>query len=93
LFFDHKFVPQQIIVRYAVGGQEREAVVLANGRSLEDHVERLEALTESPTFPPSTLYVSWPLAAGGSVAIRLDSIIALEAPLRPDQLPQKDLPS
>ncbi|MEU2514732.1 hypothetical protein [Streptomyces syringium] len=78
MFYDPDFVPPQMIVRYAIGAQEREAVVLTNGHSLEEHTGRLESLTESPV--PSVTYVTWPLAGGGAVAIRLDTIIALEAP-------------
>ncbi|EST17865.1 hypothetical protein [Streptomyces niveus] len=76
-FYNSDLKPSQIIVRYAVGGQEREALVLANGRTIEDHTARLESMDD----PPAGLtYVPWPLASGGTIAIRLDSIIALEAP-------------
>ncbi|MGW0573035.1 hypothetical protein [Streptomyces tauricus] len=77
-FYDSEFKPERIIVRYAIGDQEREVLVRANGRSLEEHVDRLEALTESPVARAT--YVNWPLDSGGAVAIRIDSIIALEAP-------------
>lgn len=76
-FYDPEFAPSQIVVRYAIGDQEREVVVLTNGHSLEEHSNRLEALTESPT--PGVTYVTWPIASGGAVAIRVDSIIALES--------------
>lgn len=84
MFYDPAFESPEMVVRYAVGGQEREVVVLTNGRSFEDHVGRLQSLSDSPIDDPET-YVPWPLAGGGAVAIRLDSIVALEA--RPNVLP------
>lgn len=82
MFYDPEFEPTQLVIRYAIGQQEREAVVLTNGHSLEDHVKRLESLMESAAITESTAatFVTWPLAAGAAVAIRIDSIIALEAP-------------
>ncbi|MVO90205.1 hypothetical protein GPA10_37000 [Streptomyces sp. p1417] len=73
--------PPQFVIRYAVGLQEREAVVVANGHSLADYVDRLEEAMEQAltTEPPSTPFLAWSLAAGGAVVIRIDSIIALEA--------------
>ncbi|WP_369377550.1 hypothetical protein [Streptomyces sp. cg36] len=81
MFYDPEFESTRLIIRYVVGQQEREAVVLANGHSLEKHVNRLEALMESAALTESvaTTFVTWPLASGGAVAIRIDSIIALEA--------------
>ncbi|MFC8008466.1 hypothetical protein ACFUCH_35470 [Streptomyces olivaceus] len=77
MFYDPEFAPPQMIIRYVIGMQEREALVLTKGHSLEDHVERVESLTESPIS--AATYATWPLAQGGAVAIRIDSIIAFEA--------------
>ncbi|MEU7149196.1 hypothetical protein AB0B15_14340 [Streptomyces sp. NPDC045456] len=83
MFYDPEGEPTQLVIRYAVGQQEREAVVLTNGHTLEEHVQRLEALMEQAAIAETTIvdtFVTWPLVAGGAVAIRLDSIIALEDP-------------
>ncbi|MFE7113960.1 hypothetical protein ACFU99_00835 [Streptomyces sp. NPDC057654] len=84
MFFDPEFVPTKLVVRYVIGQQEREALVLANGHSLKEHVDRLEAIMETNNHfdedtTPADSFVTWPLAAGGAVAIRVNSIIALEA--------------
>ncbi|MFG2148649.1 hypothetical protein ACGFRG_31305 [Streptomyces sp. NPDC048696] len=81
MFYDPEFESTRLVIRYVVGQQEREAVVLANGHSLEKHVKRLEALMESAAITESVAmtFVTWPLVSGGAVAIRIDSIIALEA--------------
>lgn len=83
MFYDPEFESTQMIVRYAIGGQEREVAVLTNGHTFEEHVQRLETLTEVPPVDLGSTYVTWPLAGGGAVAIRIDSIIALEAPQTP----------
>ncbi|GAA5070749.1 hypothetical protein [Streptomyces similanensis] len=81
MFFDPELKPAQFVIRYAVGQHERQAVVLANGHSLEEHVDRVEALMDpaAHTVLTRTPFATWPLAAGGAVAIRIDSIIAFEA--------------
>ncbi|EST17887.1 hypothetical protein M877_39965 (plasmid) [Streptomyces niveus NCIMB 11891] len=79
-FYDFEQVVPELIVRYAIGGQEREAHVLANGHTLEAHTERLESLAEPSLAGPN--YVQWTLVAGGQVSIRLDAIVAIEAPER-----------
>lgn len=76
---DPAFSPPQMTVRYVVGTQEREAVVLTNGHSFEAHISRLQGYDELRDEPTDLLYLTWPLAAGGAVAIRTDSIVALEA--------------
>ncbi|MFF2902830.1 hypothetical protein [Streptomyces sp. NPDC057966] len=78
MFYDPKLKTETLVIHYAIGGQEREASVLATGHSLEEHIGRLEALSESPL--DSITYVTWPLVAGGAIAIRIESIIAIEAP-------------
>ncbi|MFJ1840020.1 hypothetical protein ACIOJ9_39975 [Streptomyces sp. NPDC088175] len=78
-FYDHTLTARRLAIRYAVGGQQHCATVLASGHSLEEHVDRLEALGKSSGLTGGLTYVSWPLAEGGAVAIRLDSIVALEA--------------
>lgn len=77
MFHEPEFAPPQMTIRYVIGTQEREALVLTKGHSLEEHIERVESLTESPIS--AATYVTWPLARGGAVAIRIDSIIAFEA--------------
>ncbi|MFI9630355.1 hypothetical protein [Streptomyces sp. NPDC052042] len=57
-------------VRYAVGNQDREALVITGGMSLADHVERLES--------GGSAWVSFILARGGRISLRLDSVVALE---------------
>lgn len=79
MFYDPEFTPPKLVVRYVVGGREREALVLTNGRSLEDHVQRLTYLEELSDSNDRPAYVTWPLAAGGAVAIRIDSIVVIEA--------------
>lgn len=78
MYYDPDCTTKTLIIRYAVGGQDREALVLANGFSVEDHVQRVQTLNEGTVRPPTAKFVRWPLAAGGMVAIRLDSIIAIE---------------
>lgn len=80
MFYDPQFQSTQLVIRYAIGQQEREAVVLAKGHTLEHHVGRLESLIESAVFRKSgaATYLTWPLATGGAVAIRIVSIIAIE---------------
>ncbi|MEU2578749.1 hypothetical protein ACIP3B_36245 [Streptomyces anulatus] len=79
MYYDPDCTTKTLLIRYAIGGQEREALVLANGFSVKDHVDRVQTLTQQPQVTPTTSkWVPWPLAAGGMIAIRLDSIIAIE---------------
>lgn len=63
-------------VRYAVGSQEREALVLTGGFRLDDHLERLQSGAGGDT--PD--WVTFLLAGGGGIGLRLDSIVAIEMP-------------
>ncbi|MEU9198129.1 hypothetical protein [Streptomyces hundungensis] len=49
MFFEPELKPSRFVIRYAVGQHEREAVVLANGHSLEEHVDRVEVLMDPVT--------------------------------------------
>lgn len=73
-FYDVRFEPTRMTVRYAIGGQERHAVVLPYGHSLEDHLEGLETNADA-----GHAYTIFQLADGGQIAIRIDSIVAIEA--------------
>lgn len=76
LSYDIDSTTPYLLVRYAIGSQAHEVLVDTRGHSLEEHSDRLEALAEGNT--PLT-YVPWPLASGGgTIAIRLDSIVSIE---------------
>ncbi|MFB6955376.1 hypothetical protein ACFCXP_37665 [Streptomyces niveus] len=60
-------------VRYAVGDQERDVLVLTQGLALSDHVERLQN-AERP-------WVTFALPEGGGIGLRISAIVALEFPL------------
>ncbi|MFD7416865.1 hypothetical protein ACFW9S_38105 [Streptomyces anulatus] len=83
MYYNPDLATDTLIVRYAIGSQEREAVVRSNGHSLKDHVERLQGLRENAEYTskgPAASWAPWTLATGGGIFIRLDSIIAIEAP-------------
>lgn len=63
-------------VRYAVGSRERTVDVLTGGFSLADHVERLNPASSGS----ETEWVTFMLKAGGEIALRDSSIIAIEMP-------------
>ncbi|MFF3265321.1 hypothetical protein ACFYWO_39935 [Streptomyces sp. NPDC002932] len=65
---------QLMTVRYEIGGREREEVVVMDGFSLPDHVDRLE----SPSRGGLVDFVVFGRLARPSIAIRLDRIVALD---------------
>ncbi|WP_333743530.1 hypothetical protein [Streptomyces ardesiacus] len=62
-------------IRYAVGSHERTVDVLTGGFSIADHVERLE-----PTSGSGKEWITFMLKAGGEIALRDSSIVAIEMP-------------
>ncbi|GAA4823961.1 hypothetical protein [Streptomyces ziwulingensis] len=62
-------------VRYAVGGHAHAVDVLTGGFSLADHLERLD-----PANRAGTEWITFMLKAGGEIALRDSSIIAIEMP-------------
>ncbi|MGW0545408.1 hypothetical protein ACWD0D_34715 [Streptomyces griseoincarnatus] len=79
-YYDDQVSARILVVRYVVGHQEREARVLSHGHSLEAHVSRLEALAEGAERPGGADFIPWDLVTGGGISIRLDAIVAIEAP-------------
>jgi len=74
-FYDSTQPLTRLTVRYVVGTEMRSVEVDPTGHTLDEHTDRLEALAEHS----GPVYVPWQLPGQGTIAIRLDSIIALDA--------------
>jgi hypothetical protein len=76
--FDLEFRPDRFVIRYAIGNQVQEVLVEADGATLDEFLTRLERFLNSPS-PEPLLFLRMQMAGGGQVAIRIDSIVAIEA--------------
>ncbi|WP_109030098.1 hypothetical protein [Streptomyces rubrogriseus] len=63
-------------VRYAVGSHPHAVDVLTGGFSLADHLQRLDPASSGSEKE----WVTFMLKAGGEIALRDSSIIAIEMP-------------
>lgn len=73
-FYDSTRPLSRLIVRYVVGAEMQSVEVDPTDHTLEEHTDRLESLAESP----GPVYVPWKLLSQGTIAIRLDAIVALD---------------
>ncbi|MFE7524067.1 hypothetical protein [Streptomyces halstedii] len=75
-FYDSTQPLSRLTVHYVVGAETHSVEVDPTGHTLDEHTERLEALAESPV--PGPVYVPWKRLSQGTIAIRLDAIVALD---------------